>query len=385
MILSVSSHRWLQDSHFADPGTDKKLLSAKFTQCSIVLLKLRKMNSTPAATTSSENATGSSRIVFFKAEGIAFSIAFIFSFLAIVIGNLLVIVLFAVNRRLRKRSLFLVINMAFADLMLGTVSLPIYIYSVGRRFQLWKGGWSMSLKIFYTMVDTFFSQASLISAAFISGERFYAIYWPFKHRTLSMRAYRIIVVILWALTLLIATSWSTSYYLISYKRAVFVWTPYVLILIFIICGCNNCIWRKFRHESIASQQPNRDLLNKRLTKTLMLVAILASLSWLPLVTFNCLIYVFDVQIPRKFYDLVNIINYSNSFANPVLYALRIPEFREAWALCFLRKPAAPNIGKNISRNKRTLVLKPETDLRTPQTETSHLQLAFEQEVLDTKL
>ena len=44
------------------------------------------MNSTPAATTSSENATGSSRIVFSKAEGIAFSIAFIFSFLAIVIG-----------------------------------------------------------------------------------------------------------------------------------------------------------------------------------------------------------------------------------------------------------------------------------------------------------
>ena len=66
--------------------TDKRLLSAKFTQCSIVLLKLQKMNSTPAATTSSENATGSSRIVFSKAEGIAFSIAFIFSFLAIVIG-----------------------------------------------------------------------------------------------------------------------------------------------------------------------------------------------------------------------------------------------------------------------------------------------------------
>ena len=343
------------------------------------------MNSTAAANTSSDNATVSSRIVPSAAEGIALCTAFILSFVFIVVGNLLTIVLFAVNKRLRKKSLFLVINMAFVDLMLGTLSLPIYIYSVERRFQLWKGGWSMSLKIFYTMVDTFFSQASLISAAFISGERFYAIYWPFKHRTLSMRAYRIVIVTLWTLTLLIATSWSTSYYHISYKRAVFVWTPYVLILIFIICGCNNCIWRKFRHESIASQQPNRDLLNKRLTKTLMLVAILASLSWLPLVTFNCLIYVFDVQIPWKFYDLVNIINYSNSFANPVLYALRIPEFREAWALCFLRKPAAPNIEKTLSRNEEALVLKPVGELRTSRTETNHLQLAFEQEVLDTKL
>ena len=98
------------------------------------------MNTT-AATNSSEKTTGSSRIVPSKAEGIAFSIALIFSFLGIAIGNLLVIVLFAANRRLRKRSLFLFINMAFVDLMLGTVSLPIYIYSFGRKFQLWKGDW----------------------------------------------------------------------------------------------------------------------------------------------------------------------------------------------------------------------------------------------------
>ena len=82
---------------------------------------------------------------------------------------------------------------------------------------------------------------------------------------------------------------------------------------------------------------------------------------------------------------MSVVNYSNSFANPVLYALRIPEFREAWALCSLRKPAASKIGKNISRNKKNLVLKPGTELRTSRTETSHLQLAFEQEVLDTKL
>lgn len=44
--------------------------------------------------------------------------------------NLLAIVLFrAVNRRLRK--------MAFADLLLGTVSLPIYIYSVGTEYRFW--------------------------------------------------------------------------------------------------------------------------------------------------------------------------------------------------------------------------------------------------------
>ena len=164
----------------------------------------------------------------------------------IVVENLLVIVLFAVNRSLRKRSLFLVINMAFADPMLGTLTPPLYIYRVGKSFQLRNEGWVMPLSFFYAIVDSFFAQASLISAAFVSGERFYAIYWPFKHRTLSMRACNIIIFAdVWTLTLLITALWSTSYFLISYKHAVYVWTLYILILIFITCCCNVGIWRKF--------------------------------------------------------------------------------------------------------------------------------------------
>ena len=234
----------------------------------------------------------------------------------------------------------------------------------------------MSLPIFYVIVDTFLSQASLISAAFISGERFYAIYWSFKHRTLSMRECRIIIFTVWALTVVVTAL------LFSLKRqSMYYWMPYVLIIIFIICGSNIGIWKKFRGGNIASQQQNRDSRNKRLTKTLLFVSILALLSWIPLVIFNCLIYVFNVQIPWKFYDLVNVINYSNSFANPVVYALRIPEFRKALVLCCLRKPAAPNM-LNINRRSSKI---PGTELRTLRTDNSLLQLKFNQEVLDTKV
>ena len=197
--------------------------------------------------------------------------------------------------------------MAFADLMLGILSLPFYIYNVGYWFELWKGGWSMSLSIFYAVVDIFFMQASLISATFISVERFYAIYWPFKHRTLSMRAYRIIIFTVWVLTLLISTLFSTTQLLNSPKRSMYYWMPYVLIITFITCGCNIGIWRKFRPGIIASQQQNRNSRNKRLTKILLFVSILALLCWIPLVILNGLIFVYDVQIPWKFYDLVNLI------------------------------------------------------------------------------
>ena len=339
------------------------------------------MNIKAATNISAENANDSSKVLPSKAEGIALCTGFFLSFVFVVVGNLLVIVLFAVNRRLRKRCLFLVINMAFADLMLGTLTLPIYIYRVGKSFQLWNGGSSMPMLFFYLIADTFFSQASLISAAFVSGERFYAIYWPFKHRALSMRGYSIIIFTVWVLTLLVTALLSTSYFLVSYEHSViiYVWTPYILILIFIICGCNVGIWTKFRHGNIASQQQNRDSLNKRLTKTLLFASFLTLLSCLPLVIFNCL-YVYDVQIPWKFYHLVNFINYSNSFANPVVYALRIPEFRETLVSCCLRRPNMVNITR---RRKKTLSVVSAMELGTLRTDSS--QLAFQQKSMDTEL
>ena len=112
------------------------------------------MNIKVVTNISLENATDSSTVLPSKAEGIALCTGFILSFMFIVVGNLLVIVWFAVNRRFHKRSLFLVINMAFADLMLGTLTLPLYICRVGKSFQLWNGGWVMPLSFFHAIVDT---------------------------------------------------------------------------------------------------------------------------------------------------------------------------------------------------------------------------------------
>ena len=63
-----------------------------------------------------------------RADGIALCSAFVFEAVLILAGNVLTIVFFAMKKKLRKKSLLLVINMAFADVMVGTVSLPLYIY-----------------------------------------------------------------------------------------------------------------------------------------------------------------------------------------------------------------------------------------------------------------
>ena len=283
-----------------------------------------------SATTGSNNTTSSSsEDLPSKAEGLAFCTVFALEAVLIVTGNLLTIVLFARNKNLRKKSLFLVINMAFADLMLGTVGIPLYIYDIGSQgYFLWTAKMSTPFYNSVKVADTVFVQASIISATFISVERCYAIYWPLKHRTLSMRAYRVVIFMMWTLAAVVTTIVSLTCVLISCNHAFSVWITYAITLLFIVCGCNIGIWRKFQRGRMASQQQNRAVQNQRLTKTLLFVSIIALISWLPLIIGSLLVVKGVSVLVNPYFFIFDILNYSNSFLNPVVYALRIPEYNK---------------------------------------------------------
>ena len=163
------------------------------------------MNNTPA-TIGSNNTSQSSpnEEVPSKQEGIAICRVFVLEVVLIVVGNLLTIVLFALNKELRKKSLYLVINMAFADLVLGALFLPARIYLVGDEYYLWTASVNLAFDNFFNIVDIVFVQGSLNSAALITLERFYAIYWPLKHRTLSKRTYSFVIFMAWTLSIVVS-------------------------------------------------------------------------------------------------------------------------------------------------------------------------------------
>ena len=285
------------------------------------------MNNTSVVHISKDILFGSSKNVPSKAEGIVWCSVFSLLSVFIVVGNLLTIVFFVVKKKLRKKSLFLVINMAFADLMFGALVIPLYNYiTLGMYYKLWTGNVNLSLTYFYGTVLLISLGASLLSAAFIFCERFYAIYRPFKHRTLTVRTYRIVMFTVWT-----AAALDTSVgFLFQFKLQVYSRVALGLILTFIICGCNIAIWRKFQHGSVASQQQNRDLQNERLTRTLLFISILTLLCWLPVIIVGNL-KALGVSIPWRWFVIAMFVNYSNAFVNPVVYALRIPEFRQALA------------------------------------------------------
>ena len=182
-------------------------------------------------------------------EGVSLVSAFIFESVMIVGGNLLTIILFVREKKLRKKRLFLVMNMALADVMLGAVSLPLFVYLlVGPYYHLWAASKSTFNFYLFHFLDVTFSQSSLISAVFISCERFYAVYGPLKHKTLSTRAYGFVIFMVWSLAIVISIAYHFSFYPKSYKAAILSWMILLLSFLFIVCACNIGIWSKSSKE-----------------------------------------------------------------------------------------------------------------------------------------
>ena len=324
-----------------------------------------------SASTSSSSFSSRAEI-FSNAQTIAWSFAFSAQAVAVVMGNILAIALFAFNKKLRKKkSLYLVMNMAFADLMLGGIFLPSFIFLLMTP----ENKTSYERSFFRKIILTFFSLASSITAALISAERFYAIYWPLKHRTLSTRAYKLVILLVWTLAIL----FSTVYVLLF-------WSPmtlysflcsYVLFLVLTICGLNIGIWRKFKQKTPSHQQ-NRAFQQQRLTKALLYVSVFTLISWIPISVYN-LISSFGYNIHDHILLLTLFMYLSSSFINPVVYAIRIPEFKQALPniVCCIRRRALMGSKGNIER------------LNMVAADHNHAQLPFEQKIVhggnDTKL
>ena len=328
---------------------------------------------TNVSTSTSSSSFSSMTKLFPNAQIIAWSFAFSAQAVAVVMGNMLAIALFAFNKKLRKKkSLYLVMNMAFADLMLGGIYLPSFIFFLVTP----ENQASYEISFFRNIICAFFSLASSITAALISAERFYAIYCPLKHRTLSTRAYGLVILMVWTMAIL----FSTVYVLLF-------WSPmalysflcsYVLFLALTICGLNIGIWRKFKQKTPSHQQ-NRAFQQQRLTKALLYVSVFTLISWIPISVYNLIIGSFAYKIHVHILLLTLFMYLSSSFINPVVYAIRIPEFKQAMPniVCCFRRRAFMDSEGNMERFNMAAA------------DHNHAQLTFEQKIVhggqDTKL
>ena len=338
------------------------------------------MKNTSATTDSHVESPLQTEEALSQAQVIAWSCTLTWEAAFITLGNLLTIVIFAFFKKIRvKKSLYLVINMAFADLALGSVCLPLSIFIIETHHQLTIERSPFFLKIIIVV----FAQVSFITAALISAERFYAIYWPLKHRTLSARTYRLVILTPWILSILGSTFTVFLLHFVSVVDLFFGLCLYGLSFVLTICGLNIGIWRKFQQKTLPHLH-NRALQNKRLTKALMFVCLMSLISWLPPIVWN-----FADFLKYKMSDNIFLVTFFmyffNSLINPVVYALRIPEFKQALNQCCFARKKVRRSQENLKGNEMAADLTLVMHRRTVTTDHNYLQLTFKQEIVDNDL
>ena len=241
------------------------------------------------------------------------------SFLIIVGNALSISILF--KRRLRKRPHFLLISLAFADLLVGLIPVPLYIVIQYSQYRI--------VALVYVRVDIFAGLSSVFTLAAISLERLHAIVRPLRHRQLTLRSYAIAIATPWIFSLTVSLSHLLSVFSVITLRHYFsgIIIPSLSTSLLVTCISYCIIWRKQ-----ASRIPNEAQARKsvHLNKTLVLITAIFVLSWLPFHVLNIVThYCASCEYLIVQFYIVKFLHYSNSFMNFLVYCFRMPDYRKA--------------------------------------------------------
>ena len=276
-----------------------------------------------------------------ETECITWFAVFLTVCVAIVTVNLLSIILFIKNRSLRTRAMYLVINLTVADMFVGGFS-HLHPFRLLSLFScdIVKMNLSRELNVIINFLFSWFPLTSLTNIAVISLDRMHATIRPFRHRLIKKWVYGVTIAAVWVLAAMVP---AMSEIMIRYEKYIYffyVWQSYCCLCLFVICVSYSSIVVKFlygahpQHHGAANRQ-------RKLTVTLFIMTIVSLLMWLPFTVYFFLSSSIKISLSfqdsaRLLFSLI-ILYFMNSLVNPIVYTIRIPEFRKALLLLFKRQ------------------------------------------------
>ena len=259
--------------------------------------------------------------------------------------NALTIIIYLKERTLRKRSMYLVINLAVADMFV-TYNVIVEILSLGNICNFWTITLHKSLgisEIVITSLLFFFPTASVTSLTAISLERMHATFRPFKHHLIKKKMFGAAVAGVW-FTANLSTAIALSalrlditaiFFYVQAAHSLFLFGCLCIILVFYLSIAIKVYCGTHPHHHCATSRA------RKLTKTLFIVTIV---SLILVLRYNIVHSGFYVklrsgegletifhQVRRNFYLMESFfcLFLANSFINPLLYALKMPGFKRA--------------------------------------------------------
>ncbi|XP_067029983.1 substance-K receptor-like [Acropora muricata] len=292
------------------------------------------------ANRSRQQNTTSSLALFTPPECVAWLTVFGIEAVAMVTLNALQIVIYLKERSLRKRSTYLVMNQAVADMFVGGYVI-FECWLLGGYCDFWAiNSFSIPFFLLFITFYHFFPLASLLNLTAISLDRTLAMFRPFKHRLVKKKMFGVVIVAVWITAGLFTTSVLLffldqlpafkeyknilmTYCLSSLFCLLIIAVSYSSIAIKVVCG------NQPRHHGATNRE-------RKLTKTLFIITVVSLLLTLPYVILHILVLVPNpaletISFRAKFrlYLFVLSLFFGNSFVNPILYTFRMPEFKIA--------------------------------------------------------
>ena len=257
--------------------------------------------------------------------------------------NSLTVIAFFKDRNLCKRSTYLVINMAVADMLSGGTSPLDLFYNVGAICNFWRLKTVSCYQIPVVLI-IWFLVCSLTNMTFIPLERLNATFWPFRHRMIKKSVYWVLIIAIWLTALLFSCALEMIiYYGREWDYYLYTWSSFMSICLLVICVSYVFIVVKFRpvnqprHHGAANRE-------RKLTLTVFTVTSLSLLFWLPyIITFfrffptNILSSLSEIVLFRLYCVSIFLL-YATSFLNPILYTMRMPGFRRALKMLCRQRP-----------------------------------------------
>jgi len=282
---------------------------------------------------SQQQGTNSSASSLSPSECVAWLTVFGFEAVCIVTLNALTIIVYFKEHSLRKRSMYLVINLAVADMFVASCAI-FWCCDLGVQCKFWTTNF-LSLKYPVVMIALLrlFQLSSVTSLAAISLERMHATLRPFKHHLIKKKMLGAAIAAAWIIAGLFSTSvlihiaqpltfellhgHIISYFCCFLFCLLLIIVSYSSIAIKIVCGN-----QPHRHSATTRE--------RKLTKTLFIVTGVSLLLALPFIISQFCDFK-ETSFRARFqlnYPLFFLL-YANSLVNPILYAFRMPQFRKA--------------------------------------------------------
>ena len=255
---------------------------------------------------------------------------------AIVILNLVAIIVFMKSRSLRRRSLYLVINLAVVDMLCGGFSQAVTDFSLlgGYDCNFWKENFYINRVT--NVLHTLFPFTSFLNITVISLERVHATFRPFGHRTIKGWVYGLIIILIWVTALVL--SLSVRLQIFEIRITIKIWTSVNFLCMFVICVCYGSITLKMSGLCCSARLQHHGAANreKKLTCALFIMTLVSLLMWLPWTVFN--FFFLDISLSlltfRRLLFALKALMYANSLVNPIIYTIRMPEFKRALVSLF---------------------------------------------------